>query len=932
MTSWQSLTVTWYDESDDYDTFVDITSDVKAIPLFTDTGSDDINQANIVLIANNGNYITSTSPAKLEEFDRIRIEVTDIDGNAYDRFFEVITVKPTQTNSEGALLELECWGIEYYLNKVHYVKPHWFSDSATVGSDIISVYNSNILSARQPTMTLASSYTASTQRGNDLPTWNVNHYDYGQAETTCHNRLLDIYSKLGGAVASGGALDFFETIYNTSGVNAVHLGITTQGAGPADRSGSLVTIKNAQAINMAEEEGGISNPNATNTLAWGSPIHGTLPLGSSKYASQEFQFKYRPEWDSGSVTYPKNSKVKYQGDHYKANEESISSTDSPPDVSSAWDVITRKSEYGDVFQYSEWTDDKVALWINSGSDPSAVSAGAADANGDKIYTGSGAGFFDANIVINDDTEDEEFYRTWADVRVDSLTRLGGVDTDTQLGVYAATRAYTAGDITTFPRGFRVLVDDGAPDGVFLQRDSNFKWHSNTVSEWTGTEWLVKYETSSDTDKMQVAVIGEGVNYEWDDTASTWRLRSTDYANTDNDCFHQYTTIEQTASFDSTPVTDSFTRNIASAITVTYDVTATIKEPASNELYYKVGAWLNFAFPFPYTIDNGIGEKVGEIYGGGGATPVKEPATLDWQNMGFLSDGTVGFNQAKSEEYGPLSALGFKIKFSDKVTAGVDVQSIKGQDFPFACFVIDINDNVFRQDFKISFPNHWEEIELPQSGFTNYQGRTPNYFNRVGGNLPNIVRPKEIEARNVMEWRNVRFVIIQYMDNYDEFGRYSPETNGEAPSLASWLTGTLLSPSRVQKLSIDNFRFVKPLLARAAQIDGSDANTPDRNMESEFLNKPEISTYDQLLSEVKSMQELEKFKHKEFALTTTGTSTFDIKFADSFYYNNSKLVQDSDDSLTNTIKLVAKRIEYSITKPASGAGGLRRRIVGIKRFT
>jgi hypothetical protein len=183
----------------------------------------------------------------------------------------------------------------------------------------------------------------------------------------------------------------------------------------------------------------------------------------------------------------------------------------------------------------------------------------------------------------------------------------------------------------------------------------------------------------------------------------------------------------------------------------------------------------------------------------------------------------------------------------------------------------------------------------------------------------------------MEWRNVRFIIIQYMDNYDEFGRYSPETNGEAPSIAAYLSGTLISVSRVQKLTVDNLRFVKPLLARSAKIDGTDTTTPDRNMETTFLQKPQISTYDQLLSEVKSELEVEKFRHKEFSLSTTGTSTFDIKFGDSFYFENTRLVSDTDDSLSNTIKLVAKRIEYSITKPPAGNGGLRRRIVGIKRF-
>ena len=939
MTSWQSLTVTWYDESDDYVTNSDITSDVKAIPLFTDTGTEDINEAQIVLIASNGNYITSTTPTPIDEFDRIRIQCTDIDGNEYDRYFEVIQLKPSQSNSEGALLELSCWGIEYYTNKIHHSKPYWFTNSYDVSSDIIDVYNSNILSARQPTIgNHNTSYNATTRQGNSLPNWNINHYEYGNSAETIFNRINDIYYKLGGSVANGGVKDFYETIWTTDGVNSLKMGIVSSGAGPADRSASLVTIQNALAINVSEEEGGISNPNATNVLAWGSPVHGTLPLGSSKYASQEFQFRFRPEWSSNSVSYDTDSKVKYKNDHWKATSDHVSNSGNYPGAG-PWTQITRASEYGNVYSYSEWTDDKVALWINAGSNPSGVSAGSPDVNGDKIYTGTGAGFFDANIIVNDDTEDEEFYRTYADVRVDALSRLAGAPTNTQLTTHSNTRAYVAGDRTTFPRGFRVLIDDAAPDGVFgidayypTGRDVNFKDFANSIAEWDGTQWVVKYEMSSDTDRMQCAVIDEGRVYEWSDTSvpSTWRIIGTDYANKGNDCFHQFDQIEQTTSYDRDVVTNGYTKNIASAVTVTYDVPSAIRGAPANEVYYKIGAWINFAFPFPYTIDNSISEKVGELYGGGGTSPVKEPATLDTQNMGYLSDGTVGFNQDKSEEYGPISSIGFKIAFSDTVAVGVDVQGIKGQDFPFACFVIDTNDNVYKQDFKVSFPNHWEDIELPLSGFTNYQARTPNYVTLYHGNAANLVRPKDIEARNVFEWRNLRFVIIQYMDNYDEFGRYSPETNGESPFIGSFFAGALLSPSRVQKLTIDNFRFVKPLLARSAKIDGSDVNTPDRNMEAKFINRPNISTYDQLLSEVKSQQEIEKFKHKQFDLTTTGTSTFDIKFADSFYFNNSKIVSDSDNG-ANTIKLVAKRIEYSITKPPSGNGGLRRRIVGIKRF-
>ena len=62
---------------------------------------------------------------------------------------------------------------------------------------------------------------------------------------------------------------------------------------------------------------------------------------------------------------------------------------------------------------------------------------------------------------------------------------------------------------------------------------------------------------------------------------------------------------------------------------------------------------------------------------------------------------------------------------------------------------------------------------------------------------------------------------------------------------------------------------------------------------------------------------------DYVIETSGDDVFDIDFANSFYLENDKLVSDSDNG-ANTIKLVAKNIEYSITKPLSGPGGLGRR--------
>jgi len=71
----------------------------------------------------------------------------------------------------------------------------------------------------------------------------------------------------------------------------------------------------------------------------------------------------------------------------------------------------------------------------------------------------------------------------------------------------------------------------------------------------------------------------------------------------------------------------------------------------------------------------------------------------------------------------------------------------------------------------------------------------------------------------------------------------------------------------------------------------------------------------------------------FNVESTGDEIFDIPFGDAFFLFNEDLVNDDDKAgEDNNIKLVAKRIEYSLTKPKGGKGGLRRKINGSKIFT
>ena len=256
-----NLTVTWYDESDNYATSVVFPKgSIKSIPIFTDTGSGQVNEATIVLNANNGNFIrNAVNGIIIDDYDRIRIQMTDLGGNSYDRFFEVLDRYPTKSKAKGVHLTVDCLGIEYHTQHVHYVKPHWFENAFNVGKDIGDLYNANTNAKtgnRQPALQNHDAvYSTSTKIGNDLPDFTSNHYEYGVAEDTCYNRWLDVIDKLGASVSAGGALEFYELAFKTPSVNTLDLRLFTSGGTPTTPAVNGVVIKNTEDINTGDNEG-----------------------------------------------------------------------------------------------------------------------------------------------------------------------------------------------------------------------------------------------------------------------------------------------------------------------------------------------------------------------------------------------------------------------------------------------------------------------------------------------------------------------------------------------------------------------------------------------------------------------------------------------------------------------------------------------------
>ena len=97
MANW-SYTVTYVSTSKD------ISSHVVSIEKMTDVGSGEVNTATLILNARDGQFITQSNSGDtpiIDEFDKIKISITDKNGDTYSRVYEVYTLTPKKTIQDG---------------------------------------------------------------------------------------------------------------------------------------------------------------------------------------------------------------------------------------------------------------------------------------------------------------------------------------------------------------------------------------------------------------------------------------------------------------------------------------------------------------------------------------------------------------------------------------------------------------------------------------------------------------------------------------------------------------------------------------------------------------------------------------------------------------------------------------------------------------
>lgn len=905
---------------DPADTAVDITDFVERLEC-TEIGTGEVNNANFRLNAQDGQFITrdtslaGVSTPIIDEFDKLRVSITDRDDTTYDRIYEVDNIKPTQNAQQGTVLEVELLGLEHHLQRTQFAKQFFFESAFSVTEQLANFYNDpDTKGDLQPIIAQQDN-----DQFNTLPAWTANDYTFNITEQRFYDGFTNVVDRVGSSVASGGAGDFWEINFlpdltdpnfNTINLNAQISGnpVDQQTDGVFDPS-KAVTITDSVAVNPAEEEGGVLSPRGSMVGTWGADGFGTLPPENSKFqgALEAWQVMAQSPEAVTSVTYPAGvifqssqfSNKDTEGDffHYKSNKDTTSVPPTPPTSSNAdWnqyffhDFID--NEIGLTDSYSLWTNARANEWKSSCANP--------DNNDQSDFspTFDMRAMWDSNLVV----VDGDVSRTWADIRA--------VDVGTIPDQYK--RPFSPSGL--FYRGFRILIDTtfGTPTGE-LASFKNGDVVQASGNDGVNNQWSLFRELTED---KQCGIDNEGRVYQMQSDVLQDISGAIEQA---NDCYHNVYAIFDSQGFNDK--NDGAGGNYGEFSAVTHEFRYTVGDANAGvndePKYYRIYAGFNFRLPFSH--DSYNGNSIGSLYGDNDKL---EPATLDTNNLHLSHDGKIGFNHASGIDLGQISAISFALKMEWRYEIDGSGGLLPRGNIPFRCFMYDTSDNVVVQDFTLSYNELWESISLPLSSFKIYRARAGWSLGNTGQN----VFLQELEILNVFEFKNVIKIGIQWMNSYDEEGRFTPFLKKN--EVFWWFTdffnsveGTFVQNYNI-KLSVDNFAFSKPLLS---------LSPPDtqRSLQPDFFQEPNISNSYQLDQANLAILEVMQFQHQQYETTTEGL--FDIDFGDTYFLENEFLVNASDNG-PNTIQLVAKKITYTIDKPPNGVGGFLRHITGVKRLT
>lgn len=606
----------------------------------------------------------------------------------------------------------------------------------------------------------------------------------------------------------------------------------------------------------------------------------------------------KPGLYSAVTAYAKNDLVVFNDDAYKSIFVGANQNNQPDISPDHWVIV----KFVPAVDYSPLTKDKAQYWINAGG--GWLHAGTADSNKTAVV--------DHNVIIKDNLHN----RTWVD-----SAEVNSANIDPK--ILKAGNPYNS---------LRILVN-GVGVGDFAGNDPRGIAFSGNVAIYRGDfgingDWFVFRESLQDDEIYAFregdswtfkpcegalsSVDGNGVCQNGARNAG-WVLGSyflidipgvgkngQFQAGKQFDCVHTVKRNDGTGiiEYGNEEITSEEEGSSTSAVFANFAPNE-FGNPSSNhpQSYY---AGLNFTFLWPRNSNDipfgpvTIGEKIAlEVF--------------DLLNMHQTHTKSREWFGREVEDFYPIQGFAFWEFIQDLLPAGIFNPT---GDFSMQIWLADENDN----KITIEYTHGHNNVTSPQDAPLGKQKRQ-----RSIPGVATFVPAQQIEVLDIFDPRTVVRGGIETKDVFDADGRYIP-----AFTILSGLTTRYAATEKIH-YALDAFRMTKPIVV--TNIDSS--NKPDRNIEPEKLKEETVISYAQAKNLVEASETVFAFEREEYPLKRNGRC--DIQAGDPFYYEDPELINEVDDALPNTRKLVADKIILSLSKPADGPGGFVTTVHGITRI-
>ncbi len=270
-------------------------------------------------------------------------------------------------------------------------------------------------------------------------------------------------------------------------------------------------------------------------------------------------------------------------------------------------------------------------------------------------------------------------------------------------------------------------------------------------------------------------------------------------------------------------------------------------------------------------------------------------TMDLDNMDLSRKATSEWFGPLVEEYFPFQAFAgwMKLSIQDSILGFLD--ELDG-DFTIGIWLADIADN----EMIIEFPHSRNAKTLPFQGDL---GKLKTYKGVPGVSVFFAAE----EPNPTVAFDTTEFIVggIYTRDSFDTQGRYL--------GLRS-----RFSTKNEMKMSVDAWRMIKPLVA--TNIDEAN-NKPEVDIETLKIDKSAITSYAQLKNYILGLDKFLNFDDRKFTIEVTNGRKID--FGDSVYFTDPEAINDSDDGIDNTVKVVANKVTLSLSKTKNGPAGIKK---------